>query len=87
MLNHPWLRMEANYDIRLSKEQFNAAMEKQKLEKDLNQELDDPYKNEEMTKLTDSECEIFPADLEDNDDFLRDLSDDESPYFSGPEDK
>lgn len=87
MLNHPWLRMDANYETRLTKEQFNAVMEKQKLEKDLNQELDDPYKNEEMTKLTDSECEIFPGDQEDNDDFLRDLSDDESPYFSGPEDK
>ena len=39
-----------------------------------------------MTKLTNSDIEDFPADQEDNDDFLRDLSDDESPYFSGPED-
>ena len=72
MLNHPWLSMPANYNTKISQSEREQLQQKQRLA----QESADPYESEacdaqvqyyhnaEMSKLTDSEAEYWPADDE-----------------------
>ena len=72
MLNHPWLNMPANYETKLSQSEQVQLARKQKIA----QEKDEPedietgnaqvqyYHNAEMSKLTDSDGEYWPADDE-----------------------
>lgn len=63
MLDHPWLKMPADYDTRLNNEQFEKehAKDSASIATGTNS---DYYANVEMSKLTDSEAEYMPADIE-----------------------
>lgn len=72
MLNHPWLQMPANYDTRLSQAEREQLVQRQKLALEKGEPLDletgdaavQYYHNAEMSKLTDSEGDYWPADDE-----------------------
>ena len=56
MLDHPWLKMPANYQTRLTNEQFEREHAKDNASVATGA-YSDYYANVEMSKLTDSEGE------------------------------
>lgn len=60
MLNHPWLKMESNYDTHISQAEFDKIMLKKKLNGD------EEKNQEEAKEYFDSDDECFCADSEDN---------------------
>ena len=48
MLNHPWFKMESNFDNRFTKEEMKIVKEEKKLKDDIS---DHEYKDAEMNKL------------------------------------
>jgi serine/threonine protein kinase len=68
MLNHPWLNMEDNWDIKMTEKEINKLNLKNKINK-LNLDSSDrssSMSNEEMNELCESENELNNADIEDN---------------------
>ena len=72
MLSHPWLTMPANYETRITPAEREQMVHKQRLAQERGEPLDletgdaavQYYHNAEMSKLTDSEGEYWPADEE-----------------------
>lgn len=64
MLKHPWLKMEDNYDFKLTKRQIESMQ----LKKEVNiKSKDDEDKEErEMNELVDSDPELYQGDAEEN---------------------
>jgi serine/threonine protein kinase len=61
MLDHPWLTMPANYNTKLTPAEFQMEKAQEK-----STDLSEHYAGAEMSKLTDSEGEYFPADDEED---------------------
>lgn len=67
MLKHPWLDMEANYDTRYTKKEFDIQQLKKEMKnKDPADDLmvDDP--RQEMNELAESEPELYAADSDES---------------------
>ena len=72
MLSHPWLTMPARYETKLTSAERESLVQKQRLAQERGEPLDletgdaqvQYYHNAEMSKLTDSEGEFWPADDE-----------------------
>lgn len=58
MLSHPWLKLPANHDIKMSEEEFQEYLLKQQ---ELQEIMDPPMLGEEMCKLEENESDINAA--------------------------
>jgi serine/threonine protein kinase len=63
MLEHPWIKMASNYDIKMTDEEFQEYLLKQQ---SLQEAMDPPLLGEEMSKLEDTDAELNGGGLEDN---------------------
>ena len=63
MLTHYWLDMEPNYEAKMSDQEYQDYKER---EAHLKTQIDDPYLNQEMSKVESSDTERNEGDCEDN---------------------
>jgi predicted TIM-barrel fold metal-dependent hydrolase len=75
MLNHPWLKMEDNYEYQLTEKEYKTMMMKKEVKQSLNLQDDcvsEGYDN--VSELAESEYEMHQADIENNLEMLSDFS-------------
>jgi serine/threonine protein kinase len=63
MLDHPWLKMPANYETRMTEEELAEYLQRQQMMADI---MEPAMHGEEMSKLDDTDREINGGDREDN---------------------